>query len=89
MLRGRRKGDGGLMGKRHLRLFFSSLADERDPRVKEQGHAFQRRVQGACACVRASGGGWERLGAPGGQGAALGLARGRRLGCWPGWAAAC
>ena len=44
--------------------------------MKEQGHAFQRRVQGACACVRASGGGWERLGAPGGQGAALGLARG-------------
>ena len=44
MRRGRRKGDGRLTGKRHLRLFFSSPADERDPRVKEQGHAFRRRV---------------------------------------------
>ena len=44
MRRGRRKGDGGLTGKRHLRLFFSSPADERDPRVKEQGHAVRRRV---------------------------------------------
>jgi len=44
MRRGRRKGDGGLTGKRHLRLFFSSPADERDPWVKEQGHAVRRRV---------------------------------------------
>ena len=44
MRRGRRKGDGGLTGKRHLCVFFSSLADERDPRVKEQGHAVRHRV---------------------------------------------
>jgi len=83
MRRGRWKGDGGLTGKRHLCLFFSSLADERDPRVKEQGHAVRRRVlrtrdagKEAGLCTRTYGLRARRV-----------AARGKQLGrsCWAAW----
>ena len=83
MRRGRRKGDGRLTGKRHLRLFLSSPADERDPWVKEQGHAVRRRVlrtrdagKEAGLCTRTYGLRARRV-----------AARGKQLGrsCWAAW----